>query len=196
MTSTTAGPVGDTICEHDSSSNYSHNPDMIPASLVKRRKPACFSRRVRVLGRLNSCLAPQVIAHMMPDLPNVRWERDIESFREFFENPAFRTDGLKVYPTLVIRGTGLYELWKARLYKNYEPVQLIDLVARILALVPPWVGPPPPLPDTLLPRLTQTGVLVHATWESATCRDHHDEDKLPCLDCQLIIDHQQLEHQC
>lgn len=76
---------------------------------------------------------------MMPDLPNVSWERDIESFREFFENPAFRTDGLKVYPTLVIRGTGLYELWKAGLYKNYEPVQLIDLVARILALVPPWV---------------------------------------------------------
>ena len=24
-------------------------------------------------------------------------ERDLESFREFFENPAFRPDGLKVY---------------------------------------------------------------------------------------------------
>ena len=32
---------------------------------------------------------------MMPDLPNVGWERDMESFREFFENPAFRSDGLK-----------------------------------------------------------------------------------------------------
>jgi hypothetical protein len=40
--------------------------------------------------------ALQVIAHMMPDLPNVGWERDLESFREFFENPAFRSDGLKV----------------------------------------------------------------------------------------------------
>jgi elongator complex protein 3 len=49
---------------------------------------------------------------MMPDLPNVGMERDLESFREFFENPDFRTDGLKIYPTLVIRGTGLYELWK------------------------------------------------------------------------------------
>lgn len=44
-----------------------------------------------------------------------------------------------MYPTLVIRGTGLYELWKKGLYRNYEPTQLIDLVARILALVPPWV---------------------------------------------------------
>lgn len=58
---------------------------------------------------------------MMPDLPNVGWERDIESFREYFENPDFRSDGLKLYPTLVIRGTGLYELWKQGLYKNYPP---------------------------------------------------------------------------
>lgn len=41
---------------------------------------------------------------MMPDLPNVGWERDLECFREFFENPDFRSDGLKLYPTLVIRG--------------------------------------------------------------------------------------------
>ncbi|KAK0069446.1 elongator complex protein 3 [Biomphalaria pfeifferi] len=80
----------------------------------------------------------KVVSHMMPDLPNVGWERDIEQFVEFFENPAFRADGLKIYPTLVIRGTGLYELWKTGRYKSYPPSQLIDLIARILALVPPW----------------------------------------------------------
>lgn len=80
----------------------------------------------------------KVVAHMMPDLPNVGWERDVEQFIEFFENPAFRADGLKIYPTLVIRGTGLYELWKTGRYKSYPPSGLIDLIARILALVPPW----------------------------------------------------------
>lgn len=54
---------------------------------------------------------------MMPDLPNVGVERDMESFREFFESPKFRADGLKIYPTLVIRGTGLYELWKTGRYQ-------------------------------------------------------------------------------
>ena len=78
--------------------------------------------------------ALQVIAHMMPDLPNVGWERDIESFMEFFENPAFRTDGLKLYPTLVIRGTGLYELWKAGLYRNYDPSLLVELVSSLALL--------------------------------------------------------------
>jgi len=80
----------------------------------------------------------KVVSHMMPDLPNVDFERDIDQFVEFFENPAFRADGLKIYPTLVIRGTGLYELWKTGRYKSYPPDVLVDLVARILALVPPW----------------------------------------------------------
>jgi elongator complex protein 3 len=80
----------------------------------------------------------KVVSHMMPDLPNVGMERDLDQFREYFENPAFRTDGLKLYPTLVIRGTGLYELWKNGLYRSYNANALIDLVARILAFVPPW----------------------------------------------------------
>lgn len=80
----------------------------------------------------------KVVTHMMPDLPNMGLERDVEGFIEFFENPKFRPDGLKLYPTLVIRGTGLYELWKSGRYKSYPPSVLVDLVARILALVPPW----------------------------------------------------------
>jgi hypothetical protein len=75
---------------------------------------------------------------MMPDLPNMGFERDLEQFRQYFSSPSFRTDGLKLYPTLVIRGTGLYELWKTGRYKNYTPDVLIDLLAQILALVPPW----------------------------------------------------------
>lgn len=80
----------------------------------------------------------KVVSHMMPDLPNMGFERDRLQFHEYFENPAFRTDGLKIYPTLVIRGTGLYELWKSGQYRSYSPSSLVDLVAEIMALVPPW----------------------------------------------------------
>jgi histone acetyltransferase (RNA polymerase elongator complex component) len=75
---------------------------------------------------------------MMPDLPNMGRERDLDGFKEYFENPQFRSDGLKMYPTLVIRGTGLYELWKTGNYKNYTPDELVDVVAQVLAMVPPW----------------------------------------------------------
>ena len=63
----------------------------------------------------------KVVTHMMPDLPNVPLERDLDQFYEFFESPAFRPDGLKIYPTLVIRGTGLYELWRTGRYRSYPP---------------------------------------------------------------------------
>lgn len=80
----------------------------------------------------------KIVTHMMPDLPNMGKERDLEGFREYFENPQFRSDGLKIYPTLVIRGTGLYELWKTGHYKNYTPEELVDIIAQIQAMIPPW----------------------------------------------------------
>lgn len=79
-----------------------------------------------------------VLTHCCVALLWAGWERDLEGFKEFFENPLFRPDGVKLYPTLVIRGTGLYELWKTGAYKNYPPEQLVDLIARVLAMVPPW----------------------------------------------------------
>jgi len=80
----------------------------------------------------------KIVSHIMPNLPNVDLERDFSQFLELFQNPSFRPDGLKIYPTLVIRGTGLYELWKTNRYKSYPPSVLIDLLAQILSIVPPW----------------------------------------------------------
>jgi elongator complex protein 3 len=39
---------------------------------------------------------------------------------------------------LSVTPAGLYELWKTGRYKSYPPSVLIDLIARVLALVPPW----------------------------------------------------------
>lgn len=121
----------------------------------------------------------KVVAHMMPDLPNMGKERDMESFRELFENPAFRPDGLKIYPTLVIRGTGLYELWKTGMYRNYSPPDLIDLIARVLASVPPWVRVYRIQRDIPMP-LVSAGVEVGNLRELALAR--MADLGLPCRD--------------
>eukprot|EP01107_Rhizomastix_libera_P009021 TRINITY_DN2475_c3_g1_i4.p1 TRINITY_DN2475_c3_g1~~TRINITY_DN2475_c3_g1_i4.p1 ORF type:complete len:464 (-),score=97.60 TRINITY_DN2475_c3_g1_i4:59-1450(-) len=80
----------------------------------------------------------KVVAHIMPDLPGMGVERDLQSFSELFENPAYRPDGLKLYPCLVMRGTGVYELWKAGKFHNYPAQVLIDVLARSLSMVPCW----------------------------------------------------------
>ena len=115
----------------------------------------------------------------MPDLPNVGLDRDLEGFREFFENPAFRPDGLKLYPTLVIRGTGLYELWKTGRYKNYPPEQLVELTASVLAMVPPWTRVYRIQRDIPMP-LVSSGV-EHGNLRELALARMRDLD-LPCKD--------------
>jgi elongator complex protein 3 len=59
---------------------------------------------VKLCFRLAKDAGFKVVAHMMPDLPNVGWDRDIESFREFFENPEFRYE-LPDVPASVLRAS-------------------------------------------------------------------------------------------
>mmetsp|Transcript_11952 Transcript_11952/g.28364 ORF Transcript_11952/g.28364 Transcript_11952/m.28364 type:complete len:568 (+) Transcript_11952:377-2080(+) len=121
----------------------------------------------------------KVVTHMMPDLPNMGWERDLAGFEEYFENPLFRSDGMKLYPTLVIRGTGLYELWKTGRYKNYTPDQLVELTAKILSLVPPWTRLYRIQRDIPMP-LVSSGV-EHGNLRELALQKLKDWD-LPCMD--------------
>eukprot|EP00897_Mesotaenium_endlicherianum_P004508 jgi/Mesen1/4085/ME000214S03276 len=129
------GPDSD--FEYSTQSYTGYEPTSMRAIRARYNPHIQARSRIDQLRRLGHSV-DKVVAHMMPDLPNVGAERDMESFHEFFESPCFRPDGLKLYPTLVIRGTGLYELWKTGRYRNYSPEQLVDLVARVLVLVPPW----------------------------------------------------------
>jgi elongator complex protein 3 len=53
----------------------------------------------------------KVCYHMMPGLPGNDPDRDLESFRSIFEDSEYRPDMLKIYPTLVLEGTGLHTMW-------------------------------------------------------------------------------------
>ncbi len=76
--------------------------------------------------------------HMMPGLPGSDVDRDLESFRILFEDPAYRPDFLKIYPTLVLPGTALHAMWSHGLYRPLTLEEAVDLVARVKALVPRW----------------------------------------------------------
>jgi elongator complex protein 3 len=80
----------------------------------------------------------KVGVHMMPGLPGSDPDRDLASFRALFDDPAYRPDFLKIYPTLVLEGTALHGLWRAGRYQPLELEVAVDLVARAKALVPRW----------------------------------------------------------
>ena len=77
--------------------------------------------------------------HMMPGLPGSDRAMDLQSFRTIFEDPDFRPDLLKIYPTLVLPGTGLHALWRRGEYTPLTTEEVIELVATVKAIVPPWV---------------------------------------------------------
>ena len=81
----------------------------------------------------------KINAHIMPNLPGSNYSQDIELFDELFSNSNYRPDMLKIYPTLVINGTELYEWWKEGKYSPYSDSELIDLIAKVKTNLPPYV---------------------------------------------------------
>ena len=91
----------------------------------------------RAMGRAKEA-GLKVGAHMMPGLPGSDVDRDLESFRVLFDDPAYRPDFLKIYPTLVLPGTALYGLWKSARYTPLSTEEAVELIARVKAIVPRW----------------------------------------------------------
>ncbi|MEM3439956.1 MAG: tRNA uridine(34) 5-carboxymethylaminomethyl modification radical SAM/GNAT enzyme Elp3 [Candidatus Bathyarchaeia archaeon] len=81
----------------------------------------------------------KVVAHMMPGLPGSSFERDLEAFRMLFDDPKFRPDMLKIYPTLVLEGTELYERWRRGEYRPLTTEGAIELIAKVKEAIPRYV---------------------------------------------------------
>jgi elongator complex protein 3 len=81
----------------------------------------------------------KIVVHMMPGLPGSTPEKDLKDFRKLFEDPRLRPDMLKIYPTLLLRDTGLAKLYAKGLYKPYQDDVLTDLLLEMKKTVPSWV---------------------------------------------------------
>jgi len=81
----------------------------------------------------------KIVAHMMPGLPGSSPQEDIESFRTLFEDERFKPDMLKIYPTLVVKNSRLYDLYLKKEYAPYPEEVFVDIVAKAMAMAPPWL---------------------------------------------------------
>ncbi|MEM1675171.1 MAG: tRNA uridine(34) 5-carboxymethylaminomethyl modification radical SAM/GNAT enzyme Elp3 [Desulfurococcaceae archaeon] len=81
----------------------------------------------------------KIVYHIMPGLPGSDPDRDIEMVKELFENPDFRPDMLKIYPTEVVEGTVLYDLWRKGLYKPYGDEEAVEVISEMYRYIPKYV---------------------------------------------------------
>ncbi len=77
--------------------------------------------------------------HWMPGLPGATPEMDLELSRRLFDDPCFRPDGLKLYPTMVVEGTELEKWYRDKRYQPYDVDTTVDLLAQIKSIVPKYV---------------------------------------------------------
>lgn len=81
----------------------------------------------------------KIVAHMMPGLPGSNPQKDLEDFKKLFEDPRLKPDMLKIYPTLLLRDTGLAKLYEQGLYKPYPDDVFTELLLEIKKIIPSWV---------------------------------------------------------
>jgi elongator complex protein 3 len=81
----------------------------------------------------------KVCYHMMPGLPGSTPEDDIATFSQLFSDSRFRPDMLKIYPTIVVKNTKLYDWWKAGEYIPYTNEEIVELVATAVSKMPEYV---------------------------------------------------------
>jgi elongator complex protein 3 len=76
--------------------------------------------------------------HWMPNLYGATPDSDRADFARLWADPDLRPDDLKIYPTALLAGTELYELWQQGTYRPYDQAALIDLLADCKAQTPPY----------------------------------------------------------
>jgi elongator complex protein 3 len=80
----------------------------------------------------------KITYHTMPGLPMSNREDDINMFKKLFLNQDYKPDSLKIYPCLVMPGTGLYGLWKLGKFTPITLEEAADIISEAKKFIPKY----------------------------------------------------------
>lgn len=81
----------------------------------------------------------KITYHLMPALPGSTPQLDLKLFKKIFNDENFQPDQIKFYPTVVTKGSLLYDWYKKGKYLPYSDKVLQNLIIKCKALVPEYV---------------------------------------------------------
>lgn len=123
--------------------------------------------------------------HLMPGLPGSSFDRDLQMFERVFTNPRFKPDYLKIYPTLIVQGTQLYEMWQKGEYEPLTNDVAVELIARVKMVLPRWTRLQRIQRD-IPARLIMAGVTKGNIRQLAAARLHELGEKCQCIRCREV----------
>jgi len=75
----------------------------------------------------------------MPGLPTMTPDEDISDFKKLFNDSNLKPDMLKIYPSLVLENTALYDDFVAKKYIPYSDEEMLTVLTEAKKIVPKWV---------------------------------------------------------
>ena len=81
----------------------------------------------------------KIVAHMMPGLPTMSPTDDIKDFQTLFEDSRFKPDMLKIYPSLILKDTPLYDEYQDGKYTPYSDDDMLNVLTEVKKMVPKWM---------------------------------------------------------
>jgi elongator complex protein 3 (tRNA carboxymethyluridine synthase) len=81
----------------------------------------------------------KIVAHMMPGLPGSSPKKDLEDLHQLLYDPRYKPDMLKIYPTLVLRNTGLHKLHCNGQFTPYTDEEMVKILVELKKRIPPWI---------------------------------------------------------
>lgn len=127
----------------------------------------------------------KVCYHLMLGLPGMDPAKDREDVARVFNDPAFRPDMVKIYPTLVLPGTPLFDDWKSGRYAPYDAPTAAALLADIKRELPAWVRVQRIQRD-IPARLIADGVRASNVRELAIAQLATRGERCRCLRCREV----------
>jgi len=79
----------------------------------------------------------KIVLHWMPNLLGATPDSDREDFARLWDD-GYAPDEIKIYPTQLLESAELYRYWQRDEYTPYTTEQLVDLIADIKPLIPPY----------------------------------------------------------
>lgn len=127
----------------------------------------------------------KLVYHVMLGLPGMDPARDVEDMRRMFADPTFCPDMLKIYPTLVLPDTALFEEWRRGDYVPYDAATAASVIAEVKRSLPPWVRIQRIQRD-IPARLIAAGVREGNLRQRALALLAAEGRRCPCLRCREV----------
>ena len=101
------------------------------AQVLRRSARGHTAEDVERASKLIKASGFRLILQMMTGLPGDTAEKDIETARKII---ALEPDGVRIYPTVIVRDTALYDMWRAGKYREHTVEDAVSVCAQLVPL--------------------------------------------------------------